>query len=290
MDEIIELERAAALHWRGVEEEALGEWVLRAAEGFTGRANSVLPAGDPGLPLDQALATITSWYRSRGLPPMIQVAMPLDGAGRQEEPGPGERGLDAELARRGWGIRSGDAFVMTTTVMTPTVTTPTPATVRDNCRDSSRNRELKPERDGERERERVRVDGELTPEWLALHRYRGQSELPPVRMKVLTSAPEQVFVSLVTGETGDDGDRAVAVARLSFGGGWAGITAVEVAPAYRRRGLGSALTAVCCERAFESGAKRVFLQVETGNEAARALYERCGFTYAHRYQYRVLSA
>jgi ribosomal protein S18 acetylase RimI-like enzyme len=115
-------------------------------------------------------------------------------------------------------------------------------------------------------------------------------------MKVLTSAPEQVFVSLVAGEplvageTGDDGDRAVAVARLSFGGGWAGITSVEVDPAYRRRGLGSALTAACCEHVFASGVKRVFLQVETGNEAARALYERCGFGYAHRYQYRVLPA
>ncbi|HEY1698696.1 MAG TPA: GNAT family N-acetyltransferase [Trebonia sp.] len=287
MDEIMELERAAALHWRGVEEQALGEWALRAAEGFTGRANSVLPGGDPGLPLDQALAAVTSWYRSRGLPPMIQVAMPLDGApgpdgpGQQDEPGPGERDLDAELERRGWGIRSGDAFMMTAT----------PATVRENCRDSSGNRELRPEGPGLR----VRVDGELTPEWLAMHRYRGQSELPPVRMKVLTSAPEQVFVSLVTGETGgdgdrDDGDRVVAVARLSFGGGWAGITSVEVDPAYRRRGLGSALTAACCEHAFASGVKRVFLQVETGNEAARALYERCGFGYAHRYQYRVLPA
>jgi ribosomal protein S18 acetylase RimI-like enzyme len=279
MDEIRELERAIALHWRGVEEEALGEWVLRAAEGFTGRANSVLPGGDPGLPLDQALATVISWYRSRGLPPMVQVAMPLDGApdpgrlGRRDEPRPGERDLDAELERRGWGIRSGDAFVMIRDL--------TQAQVRA---DAPRRLDVG-----------VRVDRELTARWLAMHRYRGQSELPPVRMKVLTSAPEQVFVSLLTGEAGDDGnrddeDRAVAVARLSFGGGWAGITSVEVDPAYRRRGLGSALTAACCEQAFTSGVRRVFLQVETGNAAARALYERCGFTYAHRYQYRVAPA
>ena len=42
----------AAAHWRGTEEEWLGEWLLRAADGFTGRANSALPLGDPGLPLD----------------------------------------------------------------------------------------------------------------------------------------------------------------------------------------------------------------------------------------------
>ena len=49
---MLELERVAAAHWRGTEEEWLGEWLLRAADGFTGRANSALPLGDPGLPLD----------------------------------------------------------------------------------------------------------------------------------------------------------------------------------------------------------------------------------------------
>lgn len=45
MQTIIELERTAAAHWRGTEEQWLGDWLLRAAEGFTGRANSVLPLG-----------------------------------------------------------------------------------------------------------------------------------------------------------------------------------------------------------------------------------------------------
>ena len=42
------LERAAARHWQAPETERLGEWLLRAAAGFTGRANSALPLGDPG--------------------------------------------------------------------------------------------------------------------------------------------------------------------------------------------------------------------------------------------------
>ena len=45
---IQDLERAAALHWQAPETERLGEWRLRAADGFTGRANSALPLGDPG--------------------------------------------------------------------------------------------------------------------------------------------------------------------------------------------------------------------------------------------------
>jgi hypothetical protein len=40
------LERAAAAGWRACEGEWLGGWLLRAAEGFTGRANSALGACD----------------------------------------------------------------------------------------------------------------------------------------------------------------------------------------------------------------------------------------------------
>ena len=56
--DIEDLERAAALHWQAPEPERLGDWLLRAAEGFTGRANSALPLGDPGVPLPEAVAAV----------------------------------------------------------------------------------------------------------------------------------------------------------------------------------------------------------------------------------------
>jgi hypothetical protein len=101
-----ELERAAAAHWRGTEEERLGDWLLRAAGGFTGRANSALAVGDPGMPLPGAVGAVTAWYRARGLPPMIAVIMAMDGE---------DQGLDHFLAERGWATRPGPAFVMTAT-------------------------------------------------------------------------------------------------------------------------------------------------------------------------------
>ncbi|MGW7386388.1 GNAT family N-acetyltransferase [Streptomyces sp. NPDC054794] len=110
-----ELAAVSTRAWRPVESERLGEWELRAAVqevprdggpprrsapgerprrvGFTRRANSVLPLGDPGLPLDAALDAVRRWYRERGLPAYIQTAT---GAAGTQEP------LCAELERRGW--------------------------------------------------------------------------------------------------------------------------------------------------------------------------------------------
>lgn len=66
---ILDLEEAAACGWRAPEEAALGRWLLRAAEGFTGRANSALAVGDPGMPLAAAVSEVCRWYQALGLPP-----------------------------------------------------------------------------------------------------------------------------------------------------------------------------------------------------------------------------
>lgn len=64
---IANLEEVAALGWRAPEERRLGGWLLRAANGFTGRANSALATGDPGQPLADATEFVREWYRSRNL-------------------------------------------------------------------------------------------------------------------------------------------------------------------------------------------------------------------------------
>lgn len=52
---------------------------------------------------------------------------------------------------------------------------------------------------------------------------------------------------------------------------------VAVAPAVRRRGLGTALVATGFERLHEEGVRTCFLEVAADNRAARELYERLGF-------------
>jgi ribosomal protein S18 acetylase RimI-like enzyme len=254
--EIIELERLTARHWRGSQEEWLGGWLLRAAEGFTGRANSALPLGDPGRPLDAALAAVTGWYRARALSPMIAVPLPLEGAEVTAE-GAALIHFDNHLSERNWLTRPGPAYVMTAGLDAVSGATGLP--------------------DGAT----FRFDAAPDDAWLGMYHYRGQQRRPRVSRTVLMSAPEQVFASIRAG------DEVLAIGRLSIVDRWAGITAVEVSPPHRRRGLGTALTLAVCAEAARRAARRVFLQVETGNAAALALYERCGFGHSHRYHYRI---
>lgn len=61
--------------WPPVESASIGAWLLRAAGGFTGRANSVAVHGAPGVSGDDALDQVAAFYRARGLPPRAQVVV-----------------------------------------------------------------------------------------------------------------------------------------------------------------------------------------------------------------------
>jgi N-acetylglutamate synthase len=244
---IRDLEEAAAGSWRAPEEAPLGGWLLRAGGGFTGRANSALATGDPGMPLGDALAEVGRWYAARGLPPMVSVAYPTGDP--QASP------LDRFLAGRDWPVRANAATVMTAA----------PGEVADRTLDPAL---------------RVDLDTEPDEQWLALYRFRGQP-LPPIARQLLLSSPWQRFASV------REAGRTIAVGRVSVANGWAGLTAVEVDPGHRRRGLGRAITGALAAAAVRSGASGLYLQVEDRNEVARALYRQAGFTDHHGYHYRV---
>lgn len=77
-----------ALGRPAVETSYIGEWLLRASSGWTGRANSLLPAGDPGMDPADALKKAEAFYHERGLPPLALVRLGSPAA--------------AELHRHGW--------------------------------------------------------------------------------------------------------------------------------------------------------------------------------------------
>ena len=88
--EIAALELVADAAWPAPVRGHLGQWILRAAEGWTGRANSALPIGESGHGLDQTIDAVQQWYEERGLPPTINVPLPL------------RRDVSGALTKRGW--------------------------------------------------------------------------------------------------------------------------------------------------------------------------------------------
>ncbi|MBL1085552.1 GNAT family N-acetyltransferase [Streptomyces actinomycinicus] len=255
-----ELAHAAARAWQPVESERLGEWELRAAvgagpreapragvaagprEGFTRRANSVLPLGDPGLPLDAALAAVRRWYGERGLPARVQTATGAEGT---------QELLCSELERRGW-VREVTAEVWTGAL----------APVADRAEGAG-----------------VVLSRSADEAWLARYQRKGVSE---VALRVLSGGPSVWFAS-VPGAGG--GEPPAAIGRCVVDGRWAGFAAVEVDPGRRRQGLATEVMAALARRALDEGASAAWLQVETENEAGRALYAALGFTPHHAYHH-----
>src|SRR5262245_61449623 len=88
--DVMALERVAAAGWPAPETGWLGEWLLRAGGGWTRRANSALPLGDPGLPLPAAIDAVSAWYAERGLRPAITTPLPASAP------------VAHVLAERGW--------------------------------------------------------------------------------------------------------------------------------------------------------------------------------------------
>jgi N-acetylglutamate synthase len=69
------LQAICSAGWPSRETEQLGEWLLRAHGGITGRANSAKAIGDPGRPVGTALAAVVEWYGDRGLSPLLQLPL-----------------------------------------------------------------------------------------------------------------------------------------------------------------------------------------------------------------------
>jgi len=244
---MVDLERIAARGWRGTSSDALGDWLLRAGGGFTGRANSVLVLGSPGVALPAAMARVEAFYADHALPPMFQI--PFDPDRGDDEPIRTSRALQSA----GWR-----AFNETTVLV---------ASLKA-AQKSFPGSDL-----GE-----FRHAPQPSAEWLAGYLYRGRP-LPAAAVAVLVNADGPDFVSLHA-----DGEQ-LGVARGILVDGWLGVTAVTVAEKHRRRGVGTALMAELVRWAAAQGATHAYLQADSANTAALKMYRRGGFKEHHRYHY-----
>lgn len=72
-----QLEIVADRAWPARRSGALGGWRLNASDGWSRRINACWPLGEPGLPVDEAIAATEAFYAEHGLPACFKLA---DGA------------------------------------------------------------------------------------------------------------------------------------------------------------------------------------------------------------------
>lgn len=104
---VFQIERLTMRAWPALEEEWRDGWLLRAAQGYTGRANSVNPLGKATRPLPEKIAECEQWYAARKLPTKFRL-----------NPFSAPDTLEATLAARGYE-RVDDALVMTADLTPP---------------------------------------------------------------------------------------------------------------------------------------------------------------------------
>jgi GNAT superfamily N-acetyltransferase len=241
--DVVALELAANDGWPAPVQSRLGAWVLRAAENWTGRANSALAVGDPDRTLEAAIDAVTRWYAARGQQALINAPMPLAAP------------VNTALDERGWTSRP-LTLVQTAPLATLLAGTPPVA-------------DLPP----------VTLADAPTDDWLTMvAEHKGT--LPAAAVRVLTGVPGTVFAQV---RDADGDLLAVARGTVTGPDRWHGISLLQTAPQARRRGLGAHVVRAMARWAEQHGATRAYLQVEERNTAAVALYGRLGFTTHHTY-------
>ncbi|WP_080796757.1 N-acetylglutamate synthase, CG3035 family [Corynebacterium pacaense] len=247
------VEVATAKAFPGIAHEWSGGWLLRAGDGIAERSNSASPLG-PGTGFEAVpMDAITGFYASHDLPVRLHIPERIGNPALKfiaTEPGKWEFGPE---------------ILVMTAPLASREPTPLPEGLS------------------------FRIDDQPDEEWLGMYHFRGRA-LPPEALELLRTSIDgrMGFGRMVTGA-----GQTVAITRATITASgsrtFLGYSAVEVAPAFRRRGLGTALGSRILDWGAQMGAGEAYLQVVSWNAAGIGLYEKLGFLEHHRHRYAVRS-
>lgn len=242
------VEVATAKAFPGREQMLISGWLARAGADIAERSNSATPIGHSAGFQPVPLDELREFYHARGMP--VQLLVP-------------ERiGKPAEKLVGGWSVG-------------PEIITMTRELDDDSSREGGRKTTLT-----------FRVDDQPDEDWLAMYHFRGQ----PLPEDALRDIAARIDGTIAFGRLVSPSGETVAVTRGTITESdddrvWLGYSAVEVAPRWRRRGVGTQLGTEMLKWGREGGATHAYLQVLGSNEAGLGLYSKLGFVEHHRLRY-----
>jgi ribosomal protein S18 acetylase RimI-like enzyme len=240
------LDKLAANAWPAQVQQAFGGWRLRANNGLTRRANSVLTAA-PTPDYPEWLSHIEDFYERRALVPRFQVS---DGSPDDLAPFLGAHGYRAE------------AYTMVQTALAQEVV----------------------ERAGILRSMPVIETESLTEEWLdAFLQVEGVPDSKKATYRSIYAAigPRTTYLRACS----PDGT-TISVGMAVTERGWTGLFSIATLPEYRGQGLATQILSLLARWSLSNDAPNLYLQVMEDNEAATRLYEKLGFVRLYGYHYR----
>jgi GNAT superfamily N-acetyltransferase len=226
----------------------LDGWLVRFSPGKAKRARCVNAVATGVLPLADKLAQTTAVFAEAKLPLVVRIT-----------PFSQPADLDAQLAARHWP-RIDDTRVMVRASLDAVDNPPAPSGLAWQSLGHSAF---------------AQAIGQLRGSPLAQSQAHAQRlELSPVPFRALALRRESDGALLACGQFAREGDLV-------------GLYDVFTAEPSRGQGLAARLCSRLLAQARDEGAHHAYLQVDSGNRAARGVYQRLGFADAYAYHYRL---
>lgn len=241
-------------------EELYDGWLLRFAEGYTKRANSVNVVGTSTGSFVEKIKKCEEKYAERHLPTVFKIT-------------PMATNLDGVLAERGY------IAVDKTNVMTVDLTKKKKTEPKEKEHNKRKTAEVSDEVEVS-----VIIEEKFTESWQYYY-FTFNKVAPssvPTAKKIQAKITNPVLCATVYVD-----EKAVACGLGVLEQGYVGLLDIVVKEEYRGCGFGKVLCQALLEKAKEKGAVTGYLQVVDSNEVAKKLYVSLGFEDVYSYWYRV---
>ncbi len=241
-------------------EEEYDGWLLRFANGYTKRANSVSVVGASNIPLAEKVTYCEKVYKEQGVPVVFKIApMALE--------------VDKLLAEQGYAaIDKTNVMTMDLTGESVTMETGTKTFKEATAKVSDLSNVS------------VTIEDKFSEAWQ--YYYFTFNKVAPTSVPTAKKMQAKITNPVLCATVYAD-KKAVACGLGVMEQGCVGLLDIVVKEEYRGCGFGTVLCKALLEKGKECGAATGYLQVVDSNTVAKRLYKSLGFKDIYSYWYRV---